>query len=722
MIFDKSKKIVAAAYVVLALSMAVATFVEWRMGTAFAHEWFYGALWFAVVLGVGALAMLVIVVTALRKRKAALLLHLALVVILVGALCTRLFGQQGTVHLRLDGPVSSVFVTEQGEMRTMPFSIGLREFAVECYPATDTPLDYRSVIEVDGAELTVSMNRVASVRGYRFFQSGYDPDERGTYLSVIYDPAGRASSYAGYALLVLGFVLVLVDRKGRFAALLRSLSTPAAGLVAIVLASCSEPSRAPEVPRELAHTVTDSAVVLYNGRIVPLTTYATDFTLKLTGRRDYAGQSAEQVFVGWMCFPDLWQGEPLIRVKDELPDDLTPLVRDKHVAIADLFDHEGRYLLLPHLRSQSTKAVRELNDRVQLIVMLTSGDDLLLFPFRTPDNSLRWYAPTDSLPATVSPAEQRFARQFVPMLRSALASNDTALVQLLASKLHALQQRNLGPDMPATWRLRLETAVEHTSPATWLFRLTLTIALLMLVIFIVSRGTLSTALRRTFIALTIALTAAQAVALICRALIAQQLPLATGYETMLFLAFALALIACFAWRMAFILLPIGTLLSGFALLVADIGMNNPSITPLMPVLHSPWLSSHVATIMMAYALLTLTAVNSLASLLRRTPSQRSAQISLALLYPAVALLATGIFIGAVWANESWGSYWSWDPKEVWALITLLVYAVPLHPMLVPALSRPRTLHIYLALAFLTVLMTYFGVNHLLGGMHSYGSN
>ena len=187
---------------------------------------------------------------------------------------------------------------------------------------------------------------------------------------------------------------------------------------------------------------------------------------------------------------------------------------------------------------------------------------------------------------------------------------------------------------------------------------------------------------------------------------------------MLFLALSLSIVALFLRRRQFLLSASCLLMSGFALLVAHIAISNPHITPLMPVLHSPWLSLHVASVMIAYSLFTIIMLNGVIALATRRAEQ-SLRVSLLLLYVAVSLLSLGIFVGAVWAGESWGRYWGWDPKEVWALITLFVYVVPLHPSLVPALQSPRVAHIYLIAAFVTVLMTYFGVNYLLGGMHSY---
>ena len=144
--------------------------------------------------------------------------------------------------------------------------------------------------------------------------------------------------------------------------------------------------------------------------------------------------------------------------------------------------------------------------------------------------------------------------------------------------------------------------------------------------------------------------------------------------------------------------------------------------PLLPVLRSPFFSIHIATIVTAYALLLGMLVVGIIAILKPKKTARLEQlksISTAMLYPAVALLAMGIFIGAVWANVSWGNYWSWDPKEVWALITLLIYAAPLHGKLWKTFDKPLFFHIYSIFAFLSVIITYFGVNLILGGVHAY---
>ncbi len=203
-----------------------------------------------------------------------------------------------------------------------------------------------------------------------------------------------------------------------------------------------------------------------------------------------------------------------------------------------------------------------------------------------------------------------------------------------------------------------------------------------------------------------------------------RIPLGNGYETMLFLALSIMAFTLLMHRRFTYLIPFGFLLSGFTLLVAWLGEMNPQITPLMPVLKSPLLSTHVSVIMMSYALLAFMVLNGIMALIQshRGNHQQVEQLTLLsrlMLYPAVFFLAAGIFLGAAWANVSWGKYWSWDPKEVWALITMMIYAVPFHHESLHFLRQPKWFHLYLILAFFTVLMTYFGVNYFLGGMHSY---
>ncbi len=204
------------------------------------------------------------------------------------------------------------------------------------------------------------------------------------------------------------------------------------------------------------------------------------------------------------------------------------------------------------------------------------------------------------------------------------------------------------------------------------------------------------------------------------------IPLSNGYETMVFMAWLSILMTPIAGNRVKEMLPFGYIVCGLALLVSTFGDSTEQIAPLAPVLRSPLLSIHVVVIMISYTLLAFTMLNGIAAVaIKVTRKNREEEIaelqrtSILMLYPAVFLLTAGIFIGAVWANVSWGRYWGWDPKEVWALITMLVYSAALHSGSIKAMRRPMFFHIYCIVAFLTVLITYFGVNFILGGMHSY---
>ena len=198
-------------------------------------------------------------------------------------------------------------------------------------------------------------------------------------------------------------------------------------------------------------------------------------------------------------------------------------------------------------------------------------------------------------------------------------------------------------------------------------------------------------------------------------------PYVGRYNVMMLMAWFSILAILLLYRTFPLIEPLGFLLAGFTMLLASRESVNPQIMPLMPVLRSPLLSIHVVSMMMSYTLFGLVAFNGIMGLAipSREAKESLRDVSLVVLYPAVFLLTFGTFLGAVWANISWGSYWAWDPKETWALITMLVYAFTLHGGALKPFRNASFFHGYTIFAFVCVLVTYFGVNLLLGGMHSY---
>lgn len=500
-----------------------------------------------------------------------------------------------------------------------------------------------------------------------FFTSKSD-----TMHSVRHDSIGTRLTYAGYLLLAASMLWVLCAKRERFRYLLRRvMDFKVVGVVAFLSVACATQMQARSLPTISAEEAEQMArrQIVYNGRIVPFNTMARDFMLKVYGQPEYHGLSAEQVVCGWLARPEVWKDEPLIKVKDgSLRRRLG--ANGEWVSMQSLFEDDGSYKIYALMKTEhSSKAVQEIDEKAGIILMLVQG---MLF---TP------------LPA----------------------------------------------DAPSLSSSRVETEIFYNRMplVKMLFMFNLTLGLLSLLAFIFGffgRKGIEILFRSLFVLSLFVLSLLYAL----RWYVGGYMPLGNGYETMLFMSLAVMLVSAIVLRRFPLMACLGLLLSGFTLLVAHLGDANPQITPLAPALNSPLLSIHVSIIMMAYALLGMTfIISAIYFVLKILQSQRPSphiarQLALLtpfsqlLLYPAVFLLAGGIFIGAVWANMAWGTYWSWDPKEVWALITMLVYVLPFHPSLTGHLLHTATrYHLFMMLAFLTILMTYFGVNYYLGGMHSY---
>ena len=676
------KRLILSVYVALVVVLAVTTFVGQARGTAFAGAHVYHAVWFALLWGVLAVLTLVACVRMrLWRRVPLLLLHGSFLVILGGALITFLWGEQGYVHLE-EGKTTDRFVVQDSRhLLPLPFSLRLDSFRIVCYPGTEAPADYVSYIHVSGngresQKASVSMNRIFSCGGYRFYQSSYDPDGRGSWLSVNHDPWGIGVTYAGYALLGLSMLWVLCSRGGEFRRLLRHPLLRMGGFLVLFLLLGTTLQAAERKLPVLNLKQADSLAsvqVIYHDRVVPFNTLARDFVLKLTGKPAYKGLEPEQVIGGWLLHPEVWKDEPMIRIKSAALRRRLGLESD-FARLSDLFDGQT-YRLQAYWDASDNhsgelspldKAIVETDEKVGLILMLQQGTLIRPLP------------------------------------------DDGSVARLPEAK------------------VRAELLYNRIPFSRWLFMFNLSVGLLAFALLlykglrpVAADGRMLRGVERFFACALWAVLLFQALGYGLRWYIGGRIPLSNGYETMQFLALATLLLACLFRRRFPFTLPFGFLLSGFALLVSYLGQMNPQITPLMPVLVSPWLSSHVSLIMMSYALFAFMMLNGVLALCVRREALRLMLLSRLLLYPAVFFLGAGIFLGAIWANVSWGHYWSWDPKEVWALVTFMVYAVPFHAGSLPRLRKPLFFHVYMMVAFLTVLMTYFGVNYVLGGMHSY---
>ena len=704
------KKITSTFYIVVIVVMAIATIIEKYHGTQYVSENIYGSWWFAMLWGILTASAIIYFLKRKVRRLSVVTLHLSFVLILAGALLTHLTARQGTIHLR------------QGEVtvdEALPFSIRLDKFNINYHEGTMAASNYVSQFTVIDNDSEVkgetSMNSIFSHRGIRLYQSGYDPDERGAYLSYNSDPWGIPVTYTAYGLLFLSLVWILLDPKGRFRQTLKETSRSAVLLIVLLLLPVTASAQR-TLPRETAEDF-GRLYVVYNDRVSPLQTFALDFTKKLCGKRSYNGFSAEQVLAGFIFFPEDWNKEPLLKIKGGALKDRLQL--PDMCSVNTFFNHDmGGYILGPYLREAYNgnndafhKDVMKMDDRLMLIMELRQGKPLTLFPYKS---GAPWLSPTDKLPEEMTAENKTFIQNvFNILFEDALSGNWQHFGNIVAG-MKKYQEKYGASSLPTATQTKAERLYNSVPFATILFMVCLTMAFL------------SVIRRRPVQWLSIGILALSFAALtLCMALrwiISGTIPMANGYETMLLMAWMIQLMALFLHRRFPIIITFGLLMSGFFLLVSHISQMDPKISHVMPVLSSPLLSLHVSIIMMAFALLSLTFIIGIFSLVMPKNTELStlnSQLSTLFLFPAMTCLGFGIFIGAIWANISWGTYWSWDPKEVWALITFMIYGIALHDKSLPWLRNPKHYHLFMVFAFLTILMTYFGVNYFLGGMHSY---
>lgn len=750
--------------------MAVATIVEKYYGTDFAHSHFYGSWWFSLLWAILAAMAIWYFIKRKVKNFSLVALHLSFVVILAGALLTHMFSMSGIVHLRI-GEETKTVVVEYDDNSTkeeeLPFGIVLDNFNINYHDGTRAESDYVSEFTVNDGNSTktarVSMNKIFEYRSFRFYQSSYDEDMRGSILSVSSDPYGIPVTYTGYALLFFSLVWMLLAKRGPYRKLIRraALSKVAAVAMISVAAAFCLPGKAAAAPNVLPEETAEKfgrMYILYNNRVCPLQTFAIDFTKKLYGKASYNGLTAEQVLTGFIFWGDEWCREPVIKLKNgpvketlQLPD---------YCSINTFFNSDmGGYIIGPYVEEfyngnsdKFHKQVADIDGRIQLVMELRHGSSLKIFP-TTKNGTTTWNSPVDKLPAYVDAREAIFIQNIFSLLYKDAVSSDFRNMNETLDKLAKYQRNNGGTSLPTVCQTRAERMYNGFPFASVLFMLNLTMGFLLLLTTVYrltkksdngrkKNGKVSvlekvtagkwwdcSALAVMLLSFT-ALTVCEALRWIIRGVV----PIGNGYETMLFVAWLVMLLAIIAYRRFHIILTFGFLMSGFFLLVSHINLMDPEISHLMPVLNSPLLSIHVSIIMMGFAMLSITfvcgatalLVDALAGLGGRRDRNAVEQkldslriLSLLFLYPALTMLGIGIFVGAIWANVSWGTYWSWDAKETWALITFMIYAVGVHSASLPWLRRPKAFHIFMVLAFLSILMTYFGVNYFLSGMHSY---
>lgn len=734
------KNLILVVATAIILILITATIVESSKGTAFVRQHIYTSAWFVVLWA--ALAVVAAVYIVLRKNKSnvstsVLLVHASFMVILLGAFTSWNMAESGTIHLR-QNETTSTMKDEEGKTKELGFEVSLKNFNVVNYPGTDAPMDYVTMLTANTQEIKVSMNNIGSFNGYRFIQSGYDSDMQGTTLGVYHDPWGIGITYTGYALLFISLIATMASKKTRMRHLYRkalSLQGAKAWAVTALLAvsSFATSANAQEMVKIDGDIADDfgKICVLYNSRITPINTVATSFVTKLCGKPTWDGLSSNQVFAGWIFDVPYWETVKMIEIKEKKAQELLG-INGKWASFDDFWDSYNNYKLDAPLKkaykdgdTKLQKQLRDADEKFNIIRMLYGGEMLKMFPYAGKQGHMQWFAPGQPLGnLKLDEKELVFIKKSMDYLAESIITGDKARAEEIAKKIYSYQHVRGKAVVPTKFRIYTETFYNKTNAQRLPVRLYLTLSLLLAIVSTLSLNNgKQKKTRLVSSVLTWVMLIHTTLLLTLRWFVSDHLPMSNGYETMQFMAWATLIVTLVMQKRFLPVKQFGPLLSSFALLVAMITDGNPQITQLMPVLQSPLLSVHVMVIMFSYALFGLTALIGLQGLIahhrkQEEKEQQLAALSQFLLYPAVALIAIGIFIGAIWANVSWGRYWSWDSKETWALITMLIYSAPLHAD-IKWLRKAQHMHIYMLLAFLSVLMTYFGVNYFLSGMHSY---
>lgn len=663
----------------------------------------------------------------MRHQPFTILLHLALVIILTGAFVTHFWGIQGSITLHSEASPVKSFYQESGPGKgELPFSVCLDRVEIIYYPATTTPMDFRSVLIIDGHKIPVAMNKVGVYEGWRFYQSGIGPDT--STLSVSHDPWGTSITYIGYIFLGIGMIGFFFQRNTLWRSLLRKYRL-GLSLLLFIFTSPVANAFSDQTNRGLTKSTNDvtlsvmqrplaanfgKVLVYWNDRICPIQTLARDVTSYLYGSESYKGFTPEQVLSGWLFYYDEWRRDYLQTHPELKTIPLFPI----------------------------TKKDKRLAENLALVEWIGTGEIFRIYPYLTVDGHTEWLSLTGRKPSGMSLEQWTFMQTTMPEIKNLLLKGKNIQANRELSKLKDSQRKYAGDiSLPSDTKIEAERlynkAVRPLLAA--IVAICIGLAVLILSLFTDNVNNLiagssgskksvnnfklsSLSLLKGF-SLSFSLILFLYVAF-CMGLlwwISGHMPLSNGPETMMFMAFSSLAGACLCRNLT---LRGGLMIVGaMSLFVTAMGGRTPQIGAMMPVLTSPLLSIHVMVVMISYALFFLIAILSAVALLSRSKerSQHFSIINRIMLTPAVCLLGAGIFIGAVWANQTWGRYWGWDPKETCALVMWLVYALPLHwgSRYLSFFRSPRILHSYLLLAVLTVLFTYFGANYFLSGLHSY---
>lgn len=676
-----------------------------------------------------------------------------------------LFGDKGFVSVKNQFELGGLYfsLAYGSKHYTTPFYIRLNDFQLERYPGSHSPSSFASEVTLMDGELAedhrIYMNNVLDYKGYRFFQSSYDQDELGTVLSVNHDFWGTLISYLGYFFMTLGMVLTMFSKKTRFSFLKQKLAELRSkrGVAILVLALLTSTAfadnkidsllQAQAIPSYQADAFGMLVVQDQGGRMKPVNTLASEVLRKVSRQSSFNGLSPNQVLLGMAQNPYLWQLAPMIKVNhDGLREQLG--FTEKYNSFLSFFSEEAKYVLTeevekayakkPAERSKYDKEVMAVDERVNVCYMVYNGSYFRFFPLPNDGNNT-WFSDSQEN-VGFKGDDSLFVYSILPIYyQSIFQGLQDGDFEVANNTLQAIKnyQAKFGSEvLPSDNRIQLEVFYNKAqifNKLSYFYALAGVVMLFLLIAQVLKeRKWRSILVKFCFWFITLGFIA-HTLGLAGRWIISGHAPWSNAYESVIYIAWATVLAGYIFSKKSMMSMAATAVLSSLLLMVAALNWLDPEITNLVPVLDSYWLMIHVAIITASYGFLALGALLGFLNLLLmilQTKSNTSriitslkelTYINEMSITVGLFLLSVGTFLGGIWANESWGRYWGWDPKETWAFASMLVYIFVLHMRFVPKLKSMFAFNLASLLAYSSIIMTYFGVNFYLSGLHSYAA-
>ncbi|BAX79399.1 cytochrome c biogenesis protein [Labilibaculum antarcticum] len=650
--------------------------------------------------------------------------------------------------------INGINVTVAYGPKTMelPFSLKLNKFILDRYPGSNSPSSFASEVTLVDNEKGIEqdhriyMNNILKHEGFRFFQASYDTDEKGTVLSVNHDLWGMLITYFGYFVLMLGMAWSLISPATRFKALgnksksLKTVVLSAFLILGSLLPASAQNQVLPIVPLKQSQDFGKLLVQDNGGRFEPINTMSSEVIRKITKKNKFQGYPADQVFLSMIVNPQQWQTVDMIKVgNSELAKELG--ISGKYGSFRHFLDAQGQYKLSkkvqdaysrkPSQRTGYDKEIISVDERVNISYMVFTGEFLKIFPDPN-DDMHAWYNPTAELAITGD--DSLFVKKSILLLGQALNNGDFANADSYISGIKTYQNRFGQNVIPSPTKQKVEILYNNTNIFKRLFPYYLLIGFFLIVFLVIQiinpKFSVKWIMRAAMLILGIGFILHTS-GLAARWYISGHAPWSNGFESMTYVAWACLLSGFIFVKKSDFALAATSVLAGLTLFVAHLSWMSPEVTNLVPVLKSYWLTIHVAIITASYGFLALAAILGMINLFLFNLQNKNnidrikstvtdlTRISEMTMTIGLYFLTIGTFLGGIWANESWGRYWGWDPKETWALVSVLVYSFILHMRFIPGLKSVYSFNIASIWGYSSILMTYFGVNYYLAGMHSY---